>query len=317
MKALRLHELRAVLSSAQFVEFWERLQAARARLADRAQRYDELLAQTTLMEFRAELSQKNAIDTLYRSGEHEDRAATLDAQAQEVENRSFRGVSDFEEQRYRVSELWYRLGAVEKERDEGLEARLPAAEQEARARKLAAAQADYAREDARKAKLWEEVERLWGQSAERSLRMAEEKAQGKKVRSEAEGLFQLAEARKQQAAALRRETDAAAAEVEAARGALAGTLGNAGKDFQCAVGTDFLYFRITDFPAQAWAVGLVNDRESYNVELKALAVYLVDRQRGVLFLEPARAQTPSTEEGDRRFDDYFLMGRKGESRPSA
>jgi hypothetical protein len=43
-------------------------------------------------------------------------------------------------------------------------------------------------------------------------------------------------------------------------------------------------------------------------------VYSVDRQRGVAFLEPARAQSPSLEEGDRRFEDYFLKGRKGEIR---
>jgi hypothetical protein len=317
MRALRLPELRTILASPAFVQFWERLQAARIALSEREERYDELLAQTTLMEFRAELSQKNAIDTLYRAGEHEDRAATLDAQVQEVENRSFRGVSDFEEQRFRVSELWYRLGATEKERDEGVEAKLPQVEVGARGRRLQAAQAEYAREEARKAKLWEEVERLWAQSAETSLRMAEQKAQGKKVRREAEGLFQLAEDRKQKATALRKETDAAAAEVEAARAALALTLGAAGKEFDCAVGTDFLYFRIPDFQAQAWAVSLVTDREGYNVEVKALAVYLVDRQRGVLFLEPARAQTPSAEEGDRRFEAYFLVGRKGETRPGA
>ena len=51
-------------------------------------------------------------------------------------------------------------------------------------------------------------------------------------------------------------------------------------------------------------------------KVKPLAVYQVDRSRGVAFLEPARASAPSLEEGDRRFEDYFLKGRKGEVRAS-
>ena len=78
------------------------------------ERYDELLAQTTLTEFRAELTQKNAIDTLYRAGECEDRAANMLFEATELENQSFRAIADFEEQRFRPPRLWYRLGAAEK-----------------------------------------------------------------------------------------------------------------------------------------------------------------------------------------------------------
>ena len=51
-----------------------------------------------------------------------------------------------------------------------------------------------------------------------------------------------------------------------------------------------------------------------NVEVTPLSVYSVERQRGVSFLEPAREKAPSTEEGDKRFEEYFLTGRKGEVR---
>jgi len=61
-------------------------------------------------------------------------------------------------------------------------------------------------------------------------------------------------------------------------------------------------------------VSLVEDKDGYNIEVKPLAVYSIDRQRGVAFLEPARAAAPSLEEGDKRFEDYFLKGRKGEIR---
>jgi hypothetical protein len=59
-------------------------------------------------------------------------------------------------------------------------------------------------------------------------------------------------------------------------------------------------------------VPLSDDAEGHNIELRALGVYAVDRQRGVAFLEPAREGLVATvEEGDRRFEEYFLGARKG------
>src|SRR5579871_4195502 len=118
MKPKRLAEVRALIAEPEFRAWWDALRAAREELESKEKAYDELLSQTTLMEFRAELTQKNAIDTLYRAGACEDAAANMVFESTELENRSFRAVADFEEQRYRASELWYRLGASEKALDE-------------------------------------------------------------------------------------------------------------------------------------------------------------------------------------------------------
>src|SRR5262252_2781558 len=118
MKQKRLAELRTLLTSDDFSQWWKDLTDSRNALADAEASYDELLAQTTLMEFRAELTQKNAIDTLYRAGEHEDTAANMLFEATDLENKSLKGVGEFEEQRFRTSEAWYRLGASEKKLDE-------------------------------------------------------------------------------------------------------------------------------------------------------------------------------------------------------
>jgi len=37
----------------------------------------------------------------------------------------------------------------------------------------------------------------------------------------------------------------------------------------------------------------------------------VEQKRGVTFLEPARERPASVDEGDKRFEEYFLQGRKG------
>lgn len=313
MKQKRLSEVRELVASTDFQGWWNQLVEARTTLADATARYDELLGQVTLMEFRSELTQKNAIDTLYRAGEHEDSAANMLVDATDMENRSFRGVSEFEEKRFHVSELWYRLGAAEKALEEARDKKLPEPEMKALERARGSAAQEYEDETKKKNRMWDEVERLWAKSSEVSLLMAEARALGKKVRREAEGLFALAEDRKSRAKSLRTESTEASATVESARARVATLLAQAKERFGCAAGTDFLYFRVRDDQKHALALGLIDDAENYNLEVKSLALYVVDRQRGVGFLEPAKHAASSAEEGDRRFESYFLTGRKGQA----
>lgn len=320
MKPRRLLELRTLLSHPDFQEWWSALSQRRGELVTARARYEELLSQTTLMEFRAELTQKNAIDTLYRAGELEDVAASMVAEAQGLENRSMSVLAEFEEHRFITSEFWYRLGAAEKTLEEKREAHLGApskkTEQELKAAEKTHREATFGheREEEKKRRLWDEVEGIWARSAEVSLLVSEHRLRGRKVRREAEGMFGLAEERKVRAKELRAEADGAARAVEAQEREIKALLDSAREQFSCAPGTEFLFFRRKDNQKLSWALSLIEDRENFNVEVKALAVYSVDKQRGVSFLEPARSDSPSMEEGDRRFEQYFLSGRKGEVR---
>jgi len=317
MKPLRLPEVRALLAQPEFQAWWDELQKARTALTTADKAYEELLSQTTLMEFRAELTQKNAIDTLYRAGACEDSAANMVFEATELENRSFRAVSDFEEQRFKVSEIWYRLGASEKDLDEKREGhnqhktKKSEADLQASERAHHTAAEDYERETARKNRLWEEVERIWARSAEVSLLVSEQRIRGKRIRKQAEGMFAMAEERKQRARDLRAEAEASSQARESAEARIVKLIEEARERFGCAAGEEFLYFRQTDNQKLAFCVSLVDDGETYNVEVKPLTVYSVDRQRGVSFLEPARADAPSADEGDQRMQDFMLKGRKG------
>jgi len=317
VKARRFNDVRELVGSAEFQAWFAAFTAARKALAEADQARDEALAQLTVMEFRAELTQKNAIDTLYRGGEHEDLAARLLADAEAAENKSFPGVAAFEEQRFKVSELWYRLGALEKAVEEARDGKKAAWEIEALEKKQKLATEEYTREMGRRDRLWDEVERLWMQGAEASLLTAEQKVLARKVRRTSEQLFALAEDRKKKALSLKAAAEAAATALEAARAKLEATRTRARELFGAAVGEDFLYFRHRDDQRHAYAVALVEDSENYNIEVKPLVVYSVERQRGVGFLEPARVMGTSMEEGDRRFEEYFLRGRKGEVRPVA
>jgi hypothetical protein len=312
MRARRIDELRTLVASPDFQAWWQDLVAARVALAGVQARRDELLSELTAMEFRAELSQKQAIDTLYRAGESEDAAARLLAEAESLENRGFPGVAAFEEQRFRVSELWYRVGAVESQLDQAKEGRRPAAELDALERQRKVAADEYERAAAHKNSLWSEVERLWAKSAEVSLLRSEQQLQARKVRREAETLFALAEERKKRAQALRAESDAAAQEVDALKARLESTRAAAVERFGALVGTDFLFFSHPVDTRNAFAVALVEDAEHYNVEVRPLAVYWVEHRRGVAFLEPARERPANLAEGDQRLEKYLLEGRKGE-----
>jgi hypothetical protein len=102
-----------------------------------------------------------------------------------------------------------------------------------------------------------------------------------------------------------RERDEAAARLDE-------LLGAAPDRFGCVAGRRFLYWRQPGDSRSAWAVPLFHDAEGYNLEVRALAVYSVNRQRGVAFLEPAREGALSSEEdGDRRFEGWFLGPRQG------
>jgi hypothetical protein len=338
MKARRLSEVRQLVGSPEFKLWWESLLGARRARDDARDRHEELLSQAMLMDFRAELAQKNAIDTLYRAGELEDEAARGAVESLELENASFKVVAEFEEQRYRASETWYRACAFERQA-EGLKEQLAArrgtlakaaaaarregepelARLEAELKRVERSHAQASQENERdiavKNRLWEDAEKIWGRMVEIGLLMAERRVQSKKVRAEAEGLFKQAEERKRRAAELRVEAEAAAREREAAEGRLAGTIRAAADRFGCTMGDEFAYFRQREDPKSAWGVALTEDLASYNIEVRPLSLYGMDQRRGAEFLVPAVEGRPSDAEGDRRFDDYFLQGRKGRAPP--
>ena len=319
MRPVRLSDLRSLVSQPEFQDWWAQLRTAMEALARAQARWQQSLRDTALGEFNAELAQKNAIDTVYRAGESEDLAATLSSAATDAENAAFQLVSEYEELRIHVSEAWYRMGAMEKAAEERQEALRsagstgPKAEQAMRSaiRARETAQEEYERLDARKRELWERVEITWGQQAESALKVSEARMRGRRVRAEAEARFKEAQALKASSERSKAESERASNEVSALRTQVARLLKDAIARFGCAAGEDFLYFRQKDHGTWSFCVALVEDGDSYNVEVHPLSIYSVEQKRGVTFLEPAQERAATADEGDKRFEDYFLSGRKG------
>lgn len=318
MRSLRLAEVRGLLSQPDFQDWWAQLRAANDALEKARERHQAQLKEAALAELNSELEQQRAIDTLNLAGECEDAEATLGSEATGAENAAFLLVSQHEDLRIHVSEVWYRMGALEKSQEERQEAaQRPGAGKRAEeglrtaTRALQACQEEYQRLEARKRELWGRVEATWAKQAETALQMAEQKMRGKRLRAQAEAQFAVAEQRKAELERARAEAEKASNEVSAQKTRVARLLADAAQRFGCAAGDDFLYFRQRDHRGWSFCVALVEDGDSYNIEVRPLSVYSVEQKRGVTFLELARERAASADEGDKRFEEYFLSGRKG------
>ncbi len=328
---LRLSDLRELLQGPAFAAWWAEFGRAEATLGEARARRDDLQAQLALMETRADAAEESAAQTRARAREVEDRAGGMAAEARELESRALDLSGRFEEQRFQVSELWYRLAGAERTLGERRGALAGAADSSGRRRAAPgrlvkegeraarALREAYQRQARRKDRLWEQVERTWARSLALSLQVAERRHQTRRVQQAAQRLVQEARERRARSKRLRAELAAALRRHEGAARTRTALLGEARQRFGCTAGTSFLYWRSRDDRRGAFAVALADDGESYNVDVRALAVYRVDRQRGVAFLEPAReGRVVSDEEGDRRFEAWFLGPRGGRvvSRPA-
>jgi Txe/YoeB family toxin of Txe-Axe toxin-antitoxin module len=335
MKSLWLREVVAILEKNDFQEWWQSLVDLEQRLSAVQSRYEELLAQVNLMEFRAEFTQKSAIDSLYLAGEYEDTAARLLADAAEIENKSYEAVANFESQRIHVSDLFSRMGAVEH--------RLLSIETEIRSRKLIKQGADengereelerllrrseaeakklrkdqreatalYERENSRKMSLWEEVEHMWTRSLDINLGVSERRVKSKHARRESERLFKEAEQYKHKAQDLRNESEETKKKTDEIKLSIDNLRSSARKLFGCLVGEEFLYWPRRENNNEVYCVPVNDHAEGFNIELRARNIYLIHRQRGVEFIEPLPPVDETQVDEDRRIDDFFWSGRPG------
>ncbi len=295
MKAKWSDEVREILASDAFERWLERLEEARVTLRKKTQRHEELLTQVNLLEFRAELAHRNAIDTLENANELEDESAQLANEAAELENRSFEIVSQFEMQRDKCTRLWEQLG--------GFDVRIE--EEPAQAKRLQKQRdkinEDYAREDQRKQRLWREVNELWERSIDRDLALVEKRHKGALVRDRAEKLFAVHEREAQQAGDLRRQADAMAAEREDAEQIVRKRQEVARQEFDCLLHSDFLYWISQDDNKVVYCTPLIVDDDNYVIPLEPGRVYQCDHQSGIESLE--LVPDPAPQEASATSDD--------------
>jgi hypothetical protein len=301
MKPVRLGELRELLHGAAFSAWWTEYVRSITALDEARLRYEDLLAHSEMMALRSELAQRAAAEAFSRAGEAEEERSRSGVEAQRFENRALELVGHHEEQRVRTSELWVRLGGAERtleERREAIAALGPQASAKARAqaeaalqqaeRQHQAAKEAYEIEDRRRAGLWEQVEEAWSGAFDRSLVGAEQVLASRRIHRDADRLFKEAEERRVRGQQLAADAATAAREHAAAVERRRALLAQTRQRFGCIAGEAFLYWRREGDERSAFAVALADDPHAGDVEVKALHVYTVGRQRGVASLAPAQ-----------------------------
>lgn len=281
MKPKWIDEVAEILDSQPFQDWLAALERARRELKVAVEKHEELLTQVNLLDFRAELEHRHAIDTLERANFLEDESATLANEAAQLENDSFEAVSQYEMQRSKTTELWQRLGALDVEIDEATDP----AQKKRLEKQRERVNLDYEREDARKQKLWVEVERLWARNIGKSLELREKRRKAQIVRAEAERAFQKHETELVQAQELRARADQMAIEREEKERALKAIYDEARDRFDCLLHQDFLYWSAREDNKLVYAVPLIADRENYVVELKPGRLYRCPHDKGIDALE--------------------------------
>ncbi len=327
MRAVSLRELRQLLQGQTFLSWWKEYGEAFAAESEARARRAQLAEAMRVADIEAEAGQRRALDAFSDAGAAEEEAARIAGEAQADEVRALEHVGRFEEQRFRTSDVWYRLGGAEREvevrreavakvKGNGAEAERARAHAQAALdgaeKNLRALRDEYSEEYRKRGGLWDEVEAAWERSFERALLASEHTTRARRIMRDSEGLFREADEKRVRARELRDQADTAERALDDAARRRAGLREAARDRFGCVAGDSFLYWRHPDDQRSAWAVALREDGAGWNVPVRPLEVYLVNRLRGVSFLEPAREGLPLTvEEGDRRFEDYFLGPRSG------
>src|SRR5690606_38766413 len=91
-----IDEVAETLDSQPFKDWLAALERARKELKVAVEKHEELLTQVNLLDFRAELVHRRAIDTLEQANVLEDESAALANEAAQLENDSFEAVSQYE-----------------------------------------------------------------------------------------------------------------------------------------------------------------------------------------------------------------------------
>jgi hypothetical protein len=330
MKPIGLHDLRDLVRSESLQRWYTRYAELQAEVANARERRDDLLAQSSLLGFKADQTQHIADELLFRAGECEELAAGASSECAQIENTSFEVLSAFERQRTRASVTWGELGRYEARIEEArakaseVRARLDAArrmatrEAEAEAQRLrvrlqvlelltaqlgselADREKVLSAEEQRKDQLWTEEEATWSAAFRALLARAEYDYQARRVRARAEKLFGQTNEERQRVEKLAGEAEAQGQRIAQLQTEIAQHLQRGRREFECVLIEEFLYWPREDDGQTAFCVPLVAETQHFNVQVAPMQIYEVERNRGLAFISPV------PEDADRNDDDPRL-----------
>ena len=339
-RPIATRELRELLRSAAFLAWHRRACELQQVVAGAREHKNELWRQSALVGCKAEQTQCAGDEALFRAAEYDDLAAQAEADLAEVENDAFQALSDYETLRVHASELFMdvsqREGRLEDERCHASEVRARAeagrkngtaegraeAERlEGRLREIEAGIAKAAREidelrarlskrEERKTKLSGKEQAAWTEGFRATMARAEHAYRARRFRREAERLFAQAAVERRRVDDFNEEAAREDARSKEALAELEEHRERARTELGCILVEEFLYWPHADDVRSALCVPLIDEPQLFNIQLEALKVYQLERERGLEFVEPLASA--AADDDDPRLEAFF--GVAGERR---
>lgn len=334
MRGMRLRDIRSLLSSPEFVAWYQEHAKLRAAAHEARAGREELLLQAGLAEHRAEAVQNFADEAVFVAGELEDKAERAAAEHGTIENDAFEGLSAFEVQRQTTTQSWGDLDALEKQLEDrrqqasDLRARGEAARKTGTSEGIAEAEriearlvdleativqegkaVDEARDrhrmaTERKDRLWSEVEQSWSRSFRASMAHSEYGYQARRVRREIERRFAAAAAERKRIEDLERQAAELASTIERAQATFLGHCARGEQLFGFCLVEEFVCWPKRDDVKHVYCVPLIDEPALFNIEVQALQIYQLERERGLAFIEPVLERDEAADD-DPRLDAFF------------
>ncbi|MEZ4272882.1 MAG: hypothetical protein R3C68_16050 [Myxococcota bacterium] len=334
MKAKRLRDVRDFIQSEVFTSWFMKFSGLRRELTTLRERAADLQVQARMLAFRVEYLQQLGDDTVMQAGESEEWALQSEAEFGQIENDSFQALSSFETKRQEASDRWAALGGAEKALEDlrqrlgearaKLESKSTQAQERERlqgeVKSLEAHIVDAGRtaQEARKQleeaestrdRIWLSVEETWSDAFRARMASAEYTYQSRRVRREAEQLFTRVHNEKQRIDEVNEEARRAEQRLQDVESSLQELLDEARESFDGVLVSEFMYWPIEDDVQAAFCVPLIDERNLLNIQVNALQVYRVGRERGLSLIEPVAQDVDSSD--DPRLGAFFSEGRPG------
>lgn len=321
MKARSVFDVRTLLGTSSFLD-WSR-------------RYIRVLSELDALH---DTDEDCVVHAVLRAGEFEDLSGQAEA-AYRALDESFEALSAFELQRQHTTDVWVALEhaandlEVHRQRASDVRQTLTArradhgGDQEQLRGELerlevtiheAARDVERLREklganEARRQQMWDEVEDTWEQAFRANLASKEYAYQARRHQARAREL-----ANEQMGQSARDRSGGSGLEE---RGAPLGTrldelsaqretlIAEAEQDLGCVLIESFLYWPHAGEVSAVLCVPLVDEPKHFNIQVTALQLYEIDRNKGLEFIEPVPEE--AADDDDPRLEAFFLLGRHG------
>ena len=322
MKSYRVHSLQELVKSSEFLSWHGKHSEMSAGLLELENKREQLEFDLNNARYRADSFQNFADDTLFKAGDLEDQSARSEARYAEIENDSFQLLSDFEDKSREEEQARIVLHGIEKVLEDYKERRDDrsgqAGQNDSKLKELVdeiaslekqagVARAKFDEETKLREALWEKVETTWSNAFRANMARSEFAYQGRRIHSKAESYFAKADEVRKEVAELSDEIAKTDERLASAKADRARHLDDAKKNFDCTVVDEFLFWPNTDDVHAALCVPLIDEQSHFNIQIKALKVYQIERDKGLDFIEPVPDE--KLNDDDPRLNSFFNEGR--------